>query len=69
MGTNMEKPFHLMTPEERTAARIAKNRAIEERVGSNKMVKPPSKSAGGFTRATPEEHAAKHGGVVRKVQS
>jgi hypothetical protein len=69
MDTNMEKPFHLMTPEERTTARIAKNRAIEERVGSHKMTKPPSKSAAGFTRATPEEHASKRGGVVRKVQS
>jgi hypothetical protein len=69
MEPTIEKPFHLMTPGERTAARIAKNRAIEERVGGNKMVKPPSKSSGDFTRATPEEHASKRGGVVRKVQS
>ena len=61
------KPFHLMTPAERTALRIAQNRAIAERVGDAKPTKPPSKSTVGYIRATPEEHA-KLGGVIRKIQ-
>jgi hypothetical protein len=65
----MDKPFHMMTPAERTAARIAKNRAIEEKVVGRKSQKPPVGSTGDYTRATPEEHASKLGGVVRKVQS
>jgi hypothetical protein len=64
----MNKPFHLMTPAERTALRIAQNRAIAERVGEVKAQKPPSKSTPSFVRATPEEHA-KLGGVIRKLQS
>jgi hypothetical protein len=63
----MTKPFHLMTPAERTALRIAQNRAIAERAGEVKATKPPSKSTAGFIRATPDEHA-KLGGVIRKVQ-
>jgi hypothetical protein len=61
------KPFHLMTPAERTALRIAQNRAIAERVGDAKPTKPPSKSTAGYVRATPDDHA-KLGGVIRKVQ-
>lgn len=30
----MSKPYHLMTPAERTAARIAKNRIIDQRVAA-----------------------------------
>jgi hypothetical protein len=63
----MTKPFHLMTPAERTAVRIAQNRAIAEKVGEAKAQKPPAKSTAGYVRATPEEHA-KLGGVIRKVQ-
>ncbi len=63
----MTKPFHLMSPAERTALRIAQNRAIAEKVGEAKALKPPSKSSAGYIRATPEEHA-KLGGVIRKVQ-
>jgi hypothetical protein len=63
----MSKPFHLMTPAERTAHRIAQNRAIDERAGEVKSKKPPSKSTAGYIRATPEEHA-KLGGVIRKIQ-
>jgi hypothetical protein len=65
----MNKPFHLMTPAERTAARIAQNRAIEEKIAENKVRKPPAKSTGDFVRATPEERASLRGGLVRKVQS
>ena len=36
----MNKPFHLMTPAERTAARIAQNRAISEKIGETKNPKP-----------------------------
>jgi hypothetical protein len=44
-----------MTPAERTAARIAQNRAIEEKIAETKLRKPPAKSTGDFVRATPEE--------------
>jgi len=64
----MSKPYHLMTPAERTAARIAQNRAIAEKVGEGPNPKPPKSSSGEFTRGTPEDHA-KLGGVIRKVQN
>jgi hypothetical protein len=67
----MTKPFHLMTPAERTALRIAQNRAIAEKVAqATPPQRPPARSSGDFIRATPEEHAElrKLGGVVRKVQ-
>jgi hypothetical protein len=62
----MNKPFHLMTPAERTALRIAQNRAISEKVADAKTQRPPVGSNGDFTRATPEERA-KVGGLIRKV--
>jgi hypothetical protein len=40
----MSKPWHEMTPEERMADRIAKNREIDQRV-SQKMVTTVSKDA------------------------
>ncbi len=68
-----KKPFHLMTPAERTAARIAQNRAIDERVKEAKVApkakKPPASSTADYIRATPEERAANLGSLVRKVQS
>ncbi len=73
------KPFHLLTPKEKTTLRIAQNRAINERVALSgagtsaartRAQKPPAKSTSDFIRATPEERAAsKVGGVIRKVQS
>lgn len=67
---NMDKPFHLLTPAERTALRIAQNRAIAEKIEENKgkAQRPPSQSTGDFVRATPEERG-KLGTVIRKVQS
>ena len=64
----MSKPYHLMTPAERTAARIAQNRAISEKVGEGASPKPPVGSSREFIRGTPEERA-KSGSVIRKVQS
>jgi hypothetical protein len=64
----MNKPFHLMTPAERTALRIAQNRAISEKIAEEKLRKPPAKSTGDYVRMTPEERA-KIGGLVRKVSS
>ena len=64
----MNKPFHLMTPAERTAARIAQNRAIAEKVGEIKNSKPPARSTGDYIRATPEERG-KLGSMIRKVPS
>ncbi len=61
----MNKPFHLMTPAERTAARIAQNKAITEKLADVKTKKPPAKSTGEYTRSTPDER----GVVIRKVQS
>ncbi|MBV8069495.1 MAG: hypothetical protein JO270_06285 [Acidobacteriaceae bacterium] len=69
----MNKPFHLMTPEERTALRIAQNRVIAEKVAQAQKStanpkKAPSAGPGGEgIRMTPEERA-KIGGVIRKVQ-
>jgi len=63
----MNKPFHLMTPAERTAARIAQNRAISEKIAQSKSQPPPVQSNDEYSRATPEERA-KLGGVIRKVQ-
>ena len=70
----MDKPFHLMTPAERTALRIAQNKAISEKIAENKTPgkaskKPPVTSTAEFIRATPEDRAKVSGGVIRKVQS
>ena len=62
----MDKPFHLLTPQEKTVLRIAQNRAIAEKVGENKNPAPPAKSSPGYTRATPEDHV---GRVIRKVKA
>ena len=70
-----KKPFHLMTPAEKTTARIAQNRAIDERVKEAKIAAPaktkkaPTSSTTDYIRATPEERAANLGSLVRKVQS
>jgi hypothetical protein len=66
-GVSMSKPYHLMTPAERTTARIAQNRAIEEKVGVSEGQRIPAKSTGEYLRGTPEERA-KLGSVIRKVQ-
>jgi hypothetical protein len=64
----MNKPFHLLTPSEQTALRIAQNRAISERIAENKSNQPPPvRSTGAGVRATPAERA-KLGSVIRKVQ-
>lgn len=66
----MNKPFHLLTPAERTALRIAQNRAITEKIEEAKARKPPASSTKEQLRMTPEERAAKMGsGIIRKVQS
>jgi len=68
-----QKPFHLMTPAERTAARIAQNRAIEEKIKETKtevkLKKPPASSTADYVRATPEERANNMPSLIRKVQS
>jgi hypothetical protein len=64
----MNKPYHQMTPAERTAARIAQNRAISEKIGESKRSMPPLSSTSDYTRVTPEERA-KLGSVIRKVSS
>jgi hypothetical protein len=73
----MSKPFHLMTPAERTAARIAENRAIAERIAQNKTAqgkpekgknaKPAAQPSGEGIRATPDERG-NLGSLIRKVQ-
>ncbi|MCU1293004.1 MAG: hypothetical protein JWP08_1854 [Bryobacterales bacterium] len=73
----MNKPFHLMNPAERTAARIAENRAITERIAQSKTApgktaqgkstKASVQSSGEGTRATPAERG-KLGSLIRKVQ-
>jgi hypothetical protein len=64
----MNKPFHLMTPAERTAARIAQNRAISEKIADRKIQQSPVRSSADYIRATPEERA-ELGSVIRKVRS
>lgn len=71
------KPFHLMTPEERTTARIAQNRASSEKIAleqiahKNVPAKKNSRAVAlpsvGGTRATPEDRA-KMGSLIRKVK-
>ena len=63
----MNKPYHLMTPAERTAARIAQNLVMAEKIAEVKTQLPPARSNADYVRATPEEHA-KLGSVIRKVQ-
>ena len=67
------KPFHLLTPAEKTALRIAQNRAIDEKIKETKTEpkakKPPVSSTSDFVRATPEERAANMPRLIRKVQS
>lgn len=63
----MDKPYHLMTPAERTTARIAQNRAIDEKAAVTQGKRIPAKSTGDYLRGTPEERA-KSGSVIRKVQ-
>lgn len=57
-----------MTPAERTAARIAQNRVISEKIAESKSRQPPVRSTSEFTRMTPAERA-KLGSIIRKVQS
>ena len=63
----MNKPYHLMTPAERTMARIAQNRAIDEKAAVTQGKRIPAKSTGDYTRGTPEDRA-KLGKLIRKVQ-
>lgn len=46
----MNKPYHEMTPAERLADRIARNRAIDERVA---VAPPPAEKSRGRKPATP----------------
>ncbi len=59
------KPFHLLTPQEKTTLRIAQNRAITEKIGEKATAAPPSKSSKEYVRSTPEDHV---GSVIRKVK-
>ncbi len=67
-GLLMNKPYHLMTPAERTAARIAQNRASAEKAAASKSQQPPVASTSESLRLTPEERA-KLGSVIRKIPS
>ena len=62
----MNKPYHLMTPAERTAARIAQNRAMSEKIADDKVQRPLPQPIGDHIRATPAERA-KLGSLIRKV--
>lgn len=67
-----DKPFHLLTPAERTALRIEQNRAISEKIAkappaAPKNQRPPERSSGEGTRATPEERAKRGTALIRKV--
>ena len=64
----MSKPYHLMTAAEKTAARIAQNRAIAEKIGVSEGQRTPTGSTRDYLRGTPEDRA-KMGSVIRKVQT
>ena len=68
-GLSMDKPYHLMTRAEQTAARIAHNRAVSEKIAEVKSRRPPARSTGEALRLTPEERAKLAGSVIRKVRS
>jgi hypothetical protein len=67
----VDKPFHLLTPAERTALRIAQNRAISEKIAENQTKpaakKPPASSTDDYSRMTPEERS-ELGTVIRKLE-
>jgi hypothetical protein len=70
----MTKPFHLMTPAERTANRIAQNRAITEKIAESGKIekapqKAPARSTDQYSRATPEDRSKAGPVFIRKVQS
>jgi hypothetical protein len=67
MDATTSKPYHLMTPAERTAARIAQNRAIDEKVAVSEGQRTPTRSTGEYLRGTPEDRA-KLGSVIRKMR-
>ncbi len=68
MDASTSKPYHLMTPAERTTARIRQNREIDEKVAVTEGQRIPAASTSGYVRGTPSERA-KVGGVIRKVRS
>ncbi len=68
MDASTNKPYHLMTPAERTTARIRQNREIDEKVAVSEGQRIPVTSTRDYVRGTPSEHA-KVGGVIRKVRS
>jgi hypothetical protein len=54
-GATMDKPFHLMTPAERTAWRIARNRAIDAKIADKPQpvsVRSNARSGGGGARSS-----------------
>ena len=63
----MSKPYHLMTPAERTTARIAQNRAIDEKVGVSEGKRIPAQSTREYVRGTPVERS-KLGSLIRKLK-
>lgn len=67
-GPLVNKPYHLMTPAERTAARIAQNRASAEKTAESKNHRSSVGSSSESLRLTPEERA-KLGSVIRKIPS
>ena len=67
MEDSTTKPYHLMTPAERTSARIRQNREIDEKVAATDGRRIPAASTKDYVRGTPSERA-KVGGVIRKVR-
>ena len=61
----MDKPFHLLTPQEKTILRIAQNRAIAKKRKRQPLRCHQANLSKDYTRATPEDHL---GSVIRKVK-
>jgi hypothetical protein len=67
MDASTTKPYHLMTPAERTSARIRQNREIDDKVAVTEGQQIPAASTKEYVSGTPNERA-KVGGVIRKVR-
>jgi hypothetical protein len=67
----MTKPYHEMTPAERLAARIAKNREIEQRVSERKSEPAPAarrRSASSAGQAKPGANAFDKFQEIKRTQ-
>jgi hypothetical protein len=63
----MGKPWSEMTPAERMADRIAKNREIDQRVSEKLLLEPKKKTGGSASRDVASKEVASRTKAVRNV--